>query len=90
MVRLELQYLYEIGRINSPVETIMSELSRIVGLAVCPKAFDTIVAKAMGVAWTRDPFDRIIVAHAGLDNDLLITADQTMHSHYSHAFWQKT
>ena len=87
IVRLELQYLREIGRINPTADAIITHLGQSVGLTVCTKPFNTIVGKALQMAWTRDPFDRILVAHAGLNNDILISSDQTIRSHYNQAQW---
>jgi len=68
-------------------ETILADLAERAGLTVCTKPFNDIVTAAMQIAWTRDPFDRLIVSHAALNNDLLITADQTIHAHYANAQW---
>lgn len=87
MVRLELHYLHKIGRINSMVETILADLAQRAGLTICTKPFDDIVTAALQIAWTRDPFDRLIVGHAALSSDILITADQTIHAHYANAKW---
>lgn len=87
MVRLELQYLHDIGRINPTVETIITDLRQRAGLTICAKPFNDVVEKAMQISWTRDPFDRIIVAQASIDMDILITADQTIHAHYPQATW---
>lgn len=87
IVRLELQYLHEIGRINPTADTILTHLAQSVGLAICPKPFDTIIGKALQMTWTRDPFDRILVAHASLNNDILISSDQTIQNHYPQTKW---
>jgi PIN domain nuclease of toxin-antitoxin system len=87
IVRLELQYLHEIGRINPTADTIIDSMSHRVGLTVCAKSFNDVIAQAIRFTWTRDPFDRILVAHTGLNNDILITGDQNIRSHYPHARW---
>ncbi len=87
VVRLELQYLYEIQRITDDVDAIVSDLSMRMGLKVCDKDFNTIVSKAMTFAWTRDPFDRLIVANAGLNDNILISKDQNILGHYLNAKW---
>jgi PIN domain nuclease of toxin-antitoxin system len=87
IVRLELQYLHEIGRINPTADTIIADLTLRVGLMVCAKPFNDVIAKATELSWTHDPFDRILVAHAGLHDDILVTGDQTIHAHYLHARW---
>ena len=87
MVCLELQYLLEIKRIAVKPEEIISNLSSSIGLKICDKNFNTIISKAMSLSWTRDPFDRIIVANAAIDNSVLITKDQHILEHYENARW---
>jgi PIN domain nuclease of toxin-antitoxin system len=87
IVRLELQYLQEIERITTTPNTIISELGDKLGLTVCPKEFNRAVARALKLSWTRDPFDRLIVAQADIDNSILITKDQTILKNYPEARW---
>jgi len=35
----------------------------------------------------QDPFDRIIVANAALNDDILVTKDQHILENYEKAFW---
>ncbi len=87
MVRLELQYLFEIGRVSEPAVTVVDALAGTAGLTVCDAAFGGVVHEAEKVTWTRDPFDRMIVAHAALHGAPLVTKDQTLHTNYSNAVW---
>ena len=87
MVRLELQYLYEIGRVSQPALPVLDALESTIGLSLCHAAFPAVIREAEGQTWTRDPFDRIIVAQASLFDAALLTKDKTMHNHYSHACW---
>lgn len=87
MVVLELQYLFEIDRITQPPQTVVAGLSGSIGLRVCEKSFSQIATRAGRFSWTRDPFDRIIVAHAALDDDLLVTRDQSILKHFQRAVW---
>lgn len=87
IVRLELQYLYEIQRVSDDALTIIADLTRRIALKVCDKHFDAIIGEALSHAWTRDPFDRLIVANASLNNTLLITKDHNMRDHYPFAKW---
>jgi len=88
VVRLELQYLYEIERITVKPDDIVSDLSGRIGLKVCDKNFNSVISRALAVDWTRDPFDRIIVAHADLNHNILISKDQSILAHYPHARWE--
>lgn len=87
IVRLELQYLREIQRITDEANTILTDLGDRIGLKVCDKHFNTIVSCAMTISWTRDPFDRLIVANAALNDNILISKDQTILAHYAHTKW---
>jgi len=87
IVRLELQYLHEIGRINSTADTVIADVAQRAGLTICSKPFNNIMTVANQMTWTRDPFDRILVAQASLNNNILITSDQKIRQHYAHAQW---
>jgi len=39
------------------------------------------------LSWTRDPFDRLIVAHALAYSAVLCTRDRLVRDNYSHATW---
>ncbi|MBN1265250.1 MAG: hypothetical protein JXA25_07140 [Anaerolineales bacterium] len=85
IVRLELQYLFEIGRILVSPDTILSDLAGRMGLSVCDKDFNMVVSQTLKINWTRDPFDRLIVAQASVNENLLLTKDPVILEHYSHA-----
>ena len=87
IVCLELQFLYEIQQIRHSPRQILRHLDSAIGLAICAKPFGAVIETAEGLGWTRDPFDRIIVAHASLDLDPLITKDARIHDHYRKAVW---
>lgn len=87
VVRLELQYLYEIQRITDEAIRIVSDLSDRIGLKICDKNFNTIISSALNYSWTRDPFDRIIVANADVNDNILITKDQNILNNYDKAMW---
>ncbi|EAR21609.1 type II toxin-antitoxin system VapC family toxin [Nitrococcus mobilis] len=87
MVRLELQYLYEIGRLAERPAPVLDELNATLGLSLCQAPFAAAVHRAAGQNWTRDPFDRLIVAQAALHDAMLVTKDKTMHTHYARAIW---
>lgn len=86
-VKLELQYLFAIGRASLPANQIFDDLSGQIGLAVCDLAFDRVVNRAMGLDWTRDPFDRLICAHALCRGIPLLTKDKTIRRRVKLAAW---
>ena len=87
IVRLELQYLYEIERVKQPAPVIVADLTDRIGVNVCDKDFNAIISQAMTLTWTRNPFDRVIVATAALNDNILISRDQNILKHYTHARW---
>lgn len=88
IVLLELQYLYEIGRLQATSDAILAHLNTCVDLSVCPLPFAAVVQTANKESWTRDLFDRLIVAHARLAGDApLLSADENIREHYTHAIW---
>ena len=87
MVELELQYLYEIGRIRPTAELVLQTLEREVGLQLSDFPFREIVKEAKLINWTRDPFDRLIVAEATIANAKLITKDETILKNFKMSLW---
>lgn len=88
MVRLELKFLQEIDRIVLSPEAILLHLEEKVDLQVCPLPFDRISRAACFETWTRDAFDRVIVAHARCAGDAyLISSDENIRAHYDRTVW---
>ena len=87
IVHLELQYLFEIERVKEPANVIVSDLTDRIGLRICEKAFNAVVNQSVKMTWTRDPFDRLIVANAALNDNILISKDTNILEHYVHARW---
>jgi PIN domain nuclease of toxin-antitoxin system len=87
MVRLEMQYLYEIGRVGQQPLPVLDVLQSDLGLVVCDAGFPAIVRVAESQTWTRDPFDRLIVAQASLFDAPLVTKDATVQANYPQAIW---
>jgi PIN domain nuclease of toxin-antitoxin system len=88
MAVVELQYLYEVRRIIVPPQEILFKLNAEIGLAVCDHPFPIVAEIALGETWTRDPFDRLIVAHAKANGTaVLLTKDQSIRENYRNARW---
>lgn len=87
MVRLELRYLFEIGRIKVAPEVLLSELSAKLGLAESDLPYGRVVDAAERIGWTRDPFDRLIVAQAMAAGAALVTADHLIRDRFPDAVW---
>lgn len=87
IVELELTYLFEVGRVSEPAAAPLAALRRSIGLTVADVSMATLVAAASPLSWTRDPFDRLIAAHAIVADAPLVTADRTLLEHLPQAAW---
>ncbi len=87
IVRLEMKYLYEIGRIKQMPDVIISTLIDEIGLVYSVNSIERIVDLAIYLNFTRDPFDRIIVADASINNSTLISKDKFIKQHYKNTIW---
>jgi len=88
IVLLELGYLYEIGRLQDTHQTIIEVLKQTLELKICDLAYLQVIESAIEVTWTRDPFDRLIVAQATVNQSTLVTKDTIIRSHYPYAIWE--
>ena len=84
-VLLEIELLFEIKRLRLPSHKIVAGLSAEAGVSLCREPFSDVAVQAAAEGWTRDPFDRLIVAQARLSRSKLVTRDQHIHAHYPHA-----
>jgi PIN domain nuclease of toxin-antitoxin system len=88
MVLLELEYLYELKRIKLAARDIQRKIEHELGIRLCELPFSAIVSAAVDEKWTRDPFDRLIVANAKANGLApLISADEAIRLHYPRTVW---
>jgi PIN domain nuclease of toxin-antitoxin system len=87
IVRLELEFLFEIQRTAHPARTVIDSLQREIGLRVCDLPFASVAAAAVEQSWTRDPFDRLVVGQAAVRQMPLASKDQAIRAHYAGAVW---
>ncbi len=87
IIKLELQYLYEIKRIKIPPKKILDYLYENIGLSLQNIPLHLLIEESLSQSWTRDPFDRLIVSHANLEKSYLVTRDKTILANYSMAVW---
>jgi PIN domain nuclease of toxin-antitoxin system len=88
IVKLELSCLHEAKRIDDPSDVIIDDLGKRINLKVADDGFLSIIDIASGYNWTRDPFDRIITAHAEMRSLRLLTKDRKILANYDKAFWR--
>ncbi len=87
MVELELTYLHEIGRVASSGPVVVNELMTRINLKRSDEPFHAVTAAADSCAWTRDPFDRLIVGDASAAACQLLTRDRHIREHFPLAVW---
>jgi PIN domain nuclease of toxin-antitoxin system len=88
MVLVELEYLYEIGRLKVRSRDLRTRAEHELGLKLCELPFATVASAAIDETWTSDVFDRIIVANARVNGLApLISADENIAQHYPRAVW---
>ncbi len=87
IVKLELQYLFEIGRITVKPDTIIKNLFAAIGLKVSETPLQQIIEEALKISWTRDVFDRLLSAEALVVGGGFITADENIKSNLKLAIW---
>jgi PIN domain nuclease of toxin-antitoxin system len=88
LAALELAYLHEVGKARDTVPTMLAALRQSIGLEVADASLAELATTAIGLSWTRDPFDRLIAAHAIVADAPLITADRTILEHLPLARWE--
>lgn len=86
-VLFELQMLFEIGRLRETGRWIVDRLADDHGVELTSEALAAATDRALDLTFTRDPFDRLIAAHALAASATLLTADQTLLKHVSCARW---
>lgn len=88
MVLLEFEYLHEIGRARRTSREIQLKLEQETRIKVCALPFATVATIALDEKWTRDSFDRIIVAQAKANGfAFLISSDERIAKHYPRTVW---
>jgi PIN domain nuclease of toxin-antitoxin system len=87
LVRLELQFLREIGKLKVGADEIIGSLTADAGVVVTDDSLESLVPQAMALSWTRDPFDRLLVATALLHQAPLLTRDRRIQENFAGAVW---
>ncbi len=88
IVLIELEFLYEIARIKLSARDILKKVDHEIGVRVCELPFALVADAAIDEKWTRDPFDRTIVAQAKANGfAFLVSADEEIAEHYPRTIW---
>jgi PIN domain nuclease of toxin-antitoxin system len=88
MVMMELKYLQEIGRLTDTPYNILGDLNAMIDLRVDEVEMFDVIKKSLSLEWTRDPFDRLIVANAMARDYPLLTKDEKILTYFEGAFFE--
>lgn len=81
-VLLEIEVLHEIGRLRAGAAAVARRLDEQLDVRLANEPFAEVARAALDLGFTRDPFDRLIVAHAALLKASLVTHDTILQHHY--------
>ena len=84
-VLLEIELLHEIGRLRVGATPVSLRLGEDLSIRIATERFADVAIEALGLGFTRDPFDRLIVAHAALTKSALVTQDTELRYRYPKA-----
>jgi PIN domain nuclease of toxin-antitoxin system len=87
LVRLEMGFLKEVGKLKVEPDQILGSLTSDYGAILSEDSLEALIPLAMPLSWTRDPFDRLLVATALLHQAPLVTRDSRIHEHFPGAVW---
>lgn len=66
---------------------MLAALRQSIGLEVADVSLAEVTHAALGITWTRDPFDRMIAAQAIVSDAPLVTADRVILENLPLATW---
>ena len=86
-VVMEMQLLFEIGRFTVEPAEILATIQQGFDITVCRTTFMDVARQFIAETWTRDPFDRMIVAHCKVGNSTLLTKDRKIRDNFAGTIW---
>ncbi len=82
---LEIKFLQEIGRIDLDLSGVLLNLKKDSRFKIDNVSLEPLCFAALDITWTRDPFDRLLVAHSLCRGLPLGTCDKLIRKEYSSA-----
>jgi PIN domain nuclease of toxin-antitoxin system len=79
---LEIQFLAEIGRLTVRNPEFMNAVMSDARFTVDDIPLTSLVRHALRLEWTRDPFDRLLVAHSSARRTAFCTTDRGIRDHH--------
>lgn len=87
IVLLELHFLHESRKFRNDPDGFYSDVLAEGHVAEAADSFAAVVRESKSLAWTRDPFDRLIVGAAMIHRAKFVTKDTNIREHYDGAVW---
>ena len=75
---LELKFLLEVGRLKLDSENALEEIASDSRWTLDNPSLNAVMLAALDIDWTRDSFDRLLVAHANARRWKLATGDRQL------------
>jgi PIN domain nuclease of toxin-antitoxin system len=79
---LEIQFLAEVGRLSVKNPEFTNKVMNDRRFIVDDIPLETLIRHALWLEWTRDPFDRLLVAHSTARRVAFCTTDRAIRSHH--------
>ena len=79
---LEIKFLAEVGRLRLEAPRFFETLEADPRFVVDEPPLVAVVRHALGLEWTRDPFDRLLAAHSAVRRVPLCTTDEHLRRHH--------
>lgn len=80
---LEIAFLSEVGRLEARTPELMEAVGRDPRFVVDEAPLLALIRHALPVEWTRDPFDRLLVAHSAARRTPFCTLDRRIRASHS-------
>lgn len=80
---LEIRFLSEVGRLEARMPELMEAVGRDPRFVVDEVPLLALIRHALPLDWTRDPFDRLLVAHSSARRTPFCTLDRRIRSSHS-------
>lgn len=86
-VELELTFIVQKGRANHTQGEVLNFIRKDFATTHLESRVSDVCKSAEALSWTREPFDRFIVAEVMTHKLPLITSDRNIQEHYKKAIW---
>ncbi|HEX2166723.1 MAG TPA: PIN domain-containing protein [Longimicrobiales bacterium] len=80
---LEVKYLAEVGRLEVDIDAFTTAVMNDARFIVDEVPLLTLIQRALPLHWTRDPFDRLLVAHSIARRTPLCTVDRDIRRNHT-------